>query len=168
MNALDVIILIPLIWGIYKGFTRGLIVELASIVAVILAVWGAVTFSDKVAHYLRDTFNWQLAHSSLLVFTLLFIAILILVMLLGKLLTGIVDAVALGIANKLLGALFGAFKYLLLISVLFFILAAADRKIEIISAEVKQKSILYKPVSAIAITLIPALKNSKPGGLLTY
>jgi membrane protein required for colicin V production len=163
MNLLDMFILIPIAWGLYKGFTRGLIIELASIVAILLAVWGAVVFSDKMAHYLKGTIDWQPAHLSLLAFTVTFLAIVVLVMLLAKLLTGLADVAALGSLNKITGALFGAFKSLLLVSVLLFILAAAGKKITVISSTAKKESKLYKPVSSLATTLIPALKNSKLG-----
>jgi len=168
MNTLDILILIPLIWGLYKGFSKGLIIELASIVALILGIWGATTFSDKTANYLKGTFDMQPAHLSLLAFTLTFIIIIILIMLFAKILTGLVDIVALGIVNKILGALFGAFRYALLISILLFILAAADKHASVISLKAKQNSVLYTPVSAIATKLIPAIKTSKAAELLNY
>ena len=46
MNYLDIIIIIPLIWGAYKGFRKGFIIEIASLIALILGIWGGINFSS--------------------------------------------------------------------------------------------------------------------------
>ena len=45
MNILDIILIIPLAWFAYRGFTRGFIIELASLVARIAGIWAARHFS---------------------------------------------------------------------------------------------------------------------------
>ena len=62
IEYLDIILAIPLIWGAFMGFKKGLILELASIVALVLGIYGAVKFSDLTADYLNSYFeissNW--------------------------------------------------------------------------------------------------------------
>ena len=52
MNTLDIIFLIPLLWFAYKGFVNGLVVELASLIALLLGVYLSFRFSvfvgDKI------------------------------------------------------------------------------------------------------------------------
>jgi len=38
MNYFDIMIAIPLIWGIYKGFKKGFIIEIASFIALGLGI----------------------------------------------------------------------------------------------------------------------------------
>ncbi|WP_304131463.1 CvpA family protein, partial [Mesonia mobilis] len=45
MNLVDVVIVIILILGFVRGAMRGLIVELASLVALIAGIYGAIHFS---------------------------------------------------------------------------------------------------------------------------
>ena len=49
MNYLDLIFCIPLIWGFWKGWQKGLIIELSMLAALLLGVWGGIKFSDYMA-----------------------------------------------------------------------------------------------------------------------
>jgi len=57
VNTLDIILAVPLLYGLYKGFTRGLIVEIASLVGLVLGIYGGVHFSQKTAAVLGDHVN---------------------------------------------------------------------------------------------------------------
>ena len=45
IGPLDVFLGLPLIYGLYKGLKNGLIIELASIVALIAGIYGVMHFS---------------------------------------------------------------------------------------------------------------------------
>ena len=45
MNYIDIILAIPLVWAVYRGFTKGFIIEIASLIAMVLGVYGAIHFS---------------------------------------------------------------------------------------------------------------------------
>ncbi len=53
MNWLDIVLAIPLLWFTYKGFRNGLIIELASLAALILGIFIALHFSFYAEDYLR-------------------------------------------------------------------------------------------------------------------
>ena len=159
VNYLDIIICIPLLWGIYKGFTKGLIIQLASIAALTLGILCAVWFSTKAEHYLTDWFNLSGKYLHLICFSTVFIVVVIAVFLLGKLLETLVKIAALGIVNRLLGAVFGIIKYGLIISTLLFVINSMDEKIKIIPLEVKERSLLYKPVVTVISTVLPVVKK---------
>ena len=57
MNWLDIVLAIPLLWFMYKGFRNGLIIELASLAALILGIYVALHFSFYVKDYLVDSFE---------------------------------------------------------------------------------------------------------------
>lgn len=159
MNIVDIIICIPLAWGLYKGFTKGLVIEIASLASLALAIYGGIKFSDYISTLLVEKFGWQTAFLPLISFVLIFIAIIIVVFTLAKLLERLLKLTALSPVNKLLGAVFGALKFGLIISVLLVIINSIDQKIQIVSDETKEQSLLYAPVLKLSTTLIPALKQ---------
>lgn len=53
MNFLDVIIAVPLVYGAYKGFQKGLLFEVAMIIGLILGVYLGFKFSGLVYDLLQ-------------------------------------------------------------------------------------------------------------------
>lgn len=161
MNYIDIIIAIPLLWGLYKGFTKGIILEAATLIALGLAIWGAVKFHDFVTVWMRESLNWTSKYMPVISFALIFIGVLVLVFAIAKLLEKIIKAVALGFLNKLAGGVFGILKFGLILSVVIFLLNAIEKNYSFIPPDVKNKSVLYEPVGKIAPLIIPGLKDSK-------
>jgi len=153
MNYIDIIFAVPLVWAIYKGFTKGLVIEIASLIAIILGVYGGLHFSYFIACILKLSSSY----SHLIYFAVTFLMIVIAVFLLAKLLEKSLNIIALGFANKLAGAFFGVLKIAFLLSVILFLFNKIDSKMCIIPEKTKNESLLYKPVSAFAPFIIPKL-----------
>lgn len=166
MNYIDIILCIPLVWGLYKGFTKGLIIEAATLVAFGLGVWGGIHFSDYIALKIKETFDWQSPYLPVVSFAITFLAIIIVVFLIAKLIQRAVDGMALSAINKIGGAIVGTLKFALIMSVVIFVMDAIEQSYPIISFKSKEESLLYKPVGKIAPTLIPAMKQSKVAELI--
>ena len=158
MNYIDIVLVVPLLWGIFKGFKKGLIIELVSLIALVLGVWGSVHFSDFAAQLLSE--HIQEKYLSLTAFMLTFIAIVVLIYFLGKLLEKVINIIQLKFVNKLLGACFGLLKFGLIISVLLFIIERYNKKFDFIPSNFLSSSILYKPMSELPCQIIPAIENS--------
>jgi len=165
MNYIDIILFIPLVWGLYKGFTKGLIIEAASLVAFGLGVWGGIHFSDFSAGKISEWFNWQSPYLPIVSFAITFLLIVIVVYFIAKLIQRMVEGMALGAINKIGGAIFGSLKFALVMSVVIFVLNAIEKSYPVISFEAKKGSLLYEPIGKIAPLLIPTLKESKIGVL---
>jgi membrane protein required for colicin V production len=159
MNVIDIVLCIPLVWGLYKGFTKGLIVELASLVAFGLGIWGAYHFSAYTATVLKDKLNIHSPYLPIISFSLTSLLIIIAIFFLAKLIQKFAEGMALGTVDKIAGALFSALKYALLLSVCIFVLDAVEKKIPIISPKTKEGSFLYKPIGNFAPFIIPKLKE---------
>ncbi len=166
MNYLDIILCIPLVWGLYKGFTKGLIIETATFVAFGLGVWGGIKFSDYVAQKLTEWFDWQSPYLPIISFALTFILIIATVFLVAKLVQRAVEGMALTAINKIGGAIVGALKFAMVMSVIIFVIDAVEQSYPFISFKSKEESLLYKPIGKIAPTLIPALNKSKMAALV--
>ena len=163
MNFIDIIICIPLLWGLYKGFSKGLIIEAASIIAFGLAVCGGIKFSDILSSFFHNSLEWTSKYIPIISFAVIFLGILVLIYSVAKLLERFIKAGGLSFLNKISGAAFGVLKFGLILSVLIFVLEAIEKNIRLIPAETKQKSLLYEPVGKIAPIIIPGLMESKLG-----
>jgi len=157
MNYIDLLIAIPLVWGAFVGFKNGLIIEVASLAALLLGILGAIHFSDFTANFLVANLNITTQYINLIAFAITFVGIVILVHLLAKMIDKLVKAVALGFVNRLLGMVFGLIKYAFLISIILVIINAINRNMTFISKGKIENSILYKPLSDFAPSIFPYL-----------
>lgn len=159
----NIILAIPLIWGFYKGFKKGLIVELASILAIILGVYACSKLSDVVANYLGANIHTHLSslYLSIISVAIVFIGILILVFFLAKRIQKLAEALFLGMANRILGGLFGAFKWAFLISVFLYLFDILNAKAGIVGTDVLQQSWMYTHLVLLAPLIMPTLLKSK-------
>ena len=166
MNYFDIIILIPLIWGGYKGFKKGFIIEIASFIALGLGIWGGMRFSSISAYYLSSTFEISEKVMPLVAFAATFIAIVIVVFTLAKMLQKIITMVALGFINRAAGALFGMLKFGLIMSVVINLTNIINNQVSFISPEMKNTSILYTPMGKIAPLIIPGIQEISKAGIV--
>jgi hypothetical protein len=74
--------------------------------------------------------------------------------------------VALGFINRAAGALFGMLKFGLIMSVLINFTNIINNQISFIEPEMKDTSILYKPMGKVAQIIIPGLKNISINGIV--
>ena len=150
MNYIDIILGLILIYSLYNGFRKGLVSQAGALIGLLLGVWGAIKFSDFTKGILESKFDFSSQYTSLIAFAITFIAIVIAVNLLAKFLTGVLDALALGVFDKLLGAVFGGLKTALVLSILLFIINGFNQKVRIIPEKQIAESRLHKPISAVA------------------
>ena len=158
---MDIILCVPLLWGLYKGFTKGFIVELASLVAFGLGIWGAYHFSAYTAAVLKDKLHFNSPYLPIISFSLTTLLIVIAIFLLAKLIQKFAEGMALGPVNKIAGAIFSALKYALLMSVFIFVMDTVEKKIPLVSLKMKEGSLLYKPIGSLAPFIIPKLSELK-------
>jgi membrane protein required for colicin V production len=143
MNYLDIVILCILAFLVFNGIRKGFILSFALLVALALGIWVAVYFSNYMSNLLLKTFHPSGTWLTILSFTLTFLLVLIGVILLAKLLEKVVKTVGLGLANRLIGGLFGLLKGILGITVLLFFLVRFDTKENLISHKTKETSFCY-------------------------
>lgn len=154
MEVLDIIMLIFMGIMLIVGFRKGLIISLASLVALILGIYLAVYFSEFAAGLIRNYFDVSSTYLPWIAFAVTFLVVLIGVLLLGKLFEKMVSMVGMGFLNHLAGAVFGLAKSVLLLSIIFLIIQYADPEEHLITPKAKEHAILYKPVASVVPTLI--------------
>jgi len=161
MNTIDLVFAILLLWAAYRGYTKGFIVQLATLAALLLGILGAVMFSDFTSELIIKKFDVSGQYLPILSFALTFIVIVIAVHLLAKMLNKLVDAIALGIVNRLLGVLFSVLKIAFIVSIILVLVNKIDNKYNFIPNDTKENSLLYKPLSNFAPMVFPYLNFDK-------
>lgn len=148
MNFLDYAVLI--IVGIFAilGYRKGIIVSLTTLAALVLGIYAAVNFSNYLDATLMENLRPSRKWLPFISFGITFLLVLVGVLLVGKVMEKLVDLVGLGFVNRLLGALFGAIKGIILSSVLFFIIVTVDHQGKWFTKELKNDSLVYTQVSA--------------------
>ncbi len=157
MNYLDIVLGIVLLIGLWKGFSNGLFKELASLVAIVAAIYGATHFSNYAAVLITNNVNIDPKYVQLLAFAATFIVIVLGISLFGKLLTKIADSASLGFLNKLAGGIFGAVKLAFIVSSIWMFIKPINNGLHIIKKETIKSSILFNKVEAIAPIVLPKL-----------
>lgn len=157
MNYFDAIFAIVFIWSIYRGLTKGFVIMVATLAALLLGIWGAVHFSSITSDLLYRYLHLQTQYLSLISFALTFILIVIAVHLLARVIDKLLKAVALGFVNRLAGMVFGILKTALIISIILVVVNNIDKRVPFIPEEHKQGSLLYEPLSRLAPAIFPFL-----------
>ena len=142
MNYLDIIIAIILLLFGVKGFRKGLIIEVVTLLAFAVGIYGAMHFSDFTAEHLKEFMEINPKYLNTTAFVLTFILLVILVNIIGRMVTKLIQAMNLGFFNKLGGALFGMAKGVLLCSIMVMVLNNFQL-IGIVKPEVREQSKLY-------------------------
>ena len=157
MNILDIILAVPLLWFAYRGFQKGLVIELASLVALILGIWAAIHFSFFAADFLTDNFDIGPKYLPVTAFIITFIVVVLGVILVGKIVEKFINLIALGFLNKLGGLVFGIVKAAFFLSVIALIINSFDDDQSLITPKLREGSLLYKPIERFAPSIIPML-----------
>jgi membrane protein required for colicin V production len=124
MNWLDVLIVLPLLFGLVRGLMRGLVSEVIAIVVVVLGALGSRMMAPKFSAWLLQQFAWPTEVCDVVAYILIFLAIAVVLSVLAKLLHKFLRAIHLGWANRLLGGMFGLCKYGIIVLIVIF---AMDR-----------------------------------------
>jgi membrane protein required for colicin V production len=160
MTYLDILLIIPLIIGGWRGFKKGFIIELFTLLALLVGIYAGIHFSDFMADILKENIGLTTKYLPAIAFTITFLAVGAMVFFGGKVLEKMIKVVALGPINKAAGAIFGVLKMLFILSALLAILESIDEKNDFIPQALKDNSLLYNLVKETAMSTIPALKES--------
>ena len=122
-------------------------------------MFGALHFSNFTASLLANYIEWD--YLPLLAFALTFIGIIIGVSWIGKLLTKLAKVVLLGFLNRLLGALFGACKWLVICGVLVWILGQIDVFFSFLPETLKDNSLVFQPLEELGAYLFKKINTEE-------
>lgn len=156
---LDTIIAVLLGYALFKGFKNGFIISILSLISLFLGIYVSLHFSHFIKDWLASSTNSEGYTIGLVAFVLTFVGVLIGLHFLGKFLTSALSALALGLINKMAGALFEGIKLILILSVLIHIFQKINVHQIMISNDKLLESKMYQPILQISGFLFPLLQE---------
>lgn len=145
MNYIDIVIILILIYGAYKGFSKGLIVEIATLLALVLGVFISIKCSHYTEKVMIEYFEITSKYLPYIALAVTFVLVAIGIYLLGKVLTALINIISLGLFNKLLGLLLGAAKACIIICVILLLVDVLNDKFLFLDKETQEKSLFFNP-----------------------
>lgn len=149
INPIDLVLALFLGYGFIQGFRKGLLVEVASLAALVLGLWGAFIFADVAKNYLQIYFDLNPAMLAAAAYLSVFVGIAFAISLIAKTLTKIINMVALGLINRLLGAFFGTIKIGLMLSAFLYLISRINFLITLIEPSLLEASLLFEPILSL-------------------
>ncbi len=117
MNPFDMLIVVVLSFCLIRGFFRGLVKELASIVGVLAGFYAAFTYYPML-QWVFAPWVTEAAYRSILSFLIIFCGVFIAVSIVGVVIKYLLNIAFLGWVDRICGAGFGALKAVMIVSVL--------------------------------------------------
>ncbi len=139
---IDLILGVIILIAIFKGYQRGLIIGLFSLVSVIIGLAAAMKLSTVVAGYIGEAVNVSDEWLPVISFAIVFIVVVLLIRLGANAIERTVEVVMLGWLNKLGGIIF----YVAIYTVVFSVLLFYAEQVNLVRPETIEKSISYSYV----------------------
>jgi membrane protein required for colicin V production len=140
---IDIIFIVLMVMAVFKGYSKGLIVAVFTLLAYIIGLVAALKLSAVVAKSLESKTHVSSSWLPVLSFALVFIAVVLLVRLGASFIKKMAGVALLGWADTLAGILLYAFIYTFIYSVILFYAAS----IHLISPETQAASKTFDIIS---------------------
>lgn len=156
MNLIDIIILIPLAWGAFKGFRNGFLVEMATLAGLVAGIFLALIAADVTGRVLEAMVNWNPIPYKFMAFVIVFVLVVIGLKFLAKVLEHMLKAIQLNFLNRAAGLLAGALKLAFLLSILMILVNFLNPHITILPDEWREGSLLLPYIEKLVHYVLPA------------
>ncbi len=157
MSYIDIAIVVPLLYAIVKGFSNGVIKEITGLLGFVFGIYFAIHFSVYLEPKISKYFLGYEQFIPISTFIVLFIISILSIRGIGYMLEKITQFLALGMLSKLLGAVFGFLKVLILFC--FLISIAKDYKF--LKIKQHKNSVLIEPIDNFAQKIMPNINQHK-------
>lgn len=150
---LDIIFAVVLVLAIFKGYSRGLVIGLFSLVAVIVGLAAAIKLSVVVASWIGTAVKVSEEWLPLVSFIVVFIIVVLLIRLGAKAIERTIEVAMLGWLNKIGGIILYVFIYTIVFSVLLFY----AEQMQLVQPSTIDKSLTYQYIQPWGPKVINAL-----------
>lgn len=160
MEIIDLIILIPLVYGAWKGYKKGFVMELFTILALLVGLYAAFHFSDKITEFIVGKTHEKPGYLPAISFLLLFLAVGAMIYFGGKALEQILKIAQLSLLNKGIGSFIGILKWGYVIGCILVLFHSLDNEEKFFPKQNKENSILYSIVTGLVSNTIPGVTQT--------
>lgn len=156
--GIDIFVLVLLAIAVFKGWQKGLVVGLFSLLAIVIGAAAALKLSGIAGVYMTDAFPNLAKWIPFLSFILVFVLVVIAVRLIAKFIEETLEWSMLGWLNKMGGIFFFVILYMLVASIALFYL----NKLGLVSDTAKDASLTYSILAPLAPTIMDGLGKLIP------
>ena len=118
MNLVDLIIIAIIGFGIVRGYSKGLIIELSSFFGIFISFFIAGNVDSLLSNEISAVISVNSDLLNTISFIVIFILSYLIIIYLAKGFTKLAKVVYLGLLNSLLGGIFGGLKLLLILLII--------------------------------------------------
>ena len=115
MNLIDLIIIAIISFGIIRGYSKGLIIQLSSFFGIFISFFIAGNIDNVLSQQIVKYINLNLDIVNIISFIIIFGLSYALIIFFAKRFTKLAKIVYLGLLNSLMGSIFGGLKLLLIL-----------------------------------------------------
>ena len=144
--VLDIIAILLIIIFFIRGYMKGIIVAVFSVLAIVLGIICALKLSELLATWLFEKGFVTTGWAQIISYIILFVGVVWIVRLIAKAIEKSMEAVMLGWVNKALGGLFFAFIAVMAWSTLLWL----GNEMKVIAPEQIAKSKTYEYIAPLA------------------
>lgn len=159
VNALDIIIALPILIFFIAGLKNGFIEEVVGLIGQIIAIFLAFTYMSDVSLFWEEFYNIESSWIPFFSFIAIYLVALIVVKLIIKLMESIIKFAKLSMINHFFGGVFSGLKGAILVSTFLVILSVLGQPRQ----EYTQNSLLYSYILPIAPTTYNYISRVLPG-----
>ena len=142
MGVTDIVFLIVLFIGLWKGWSNGLLKEVLGLIGFFVGLYAARLLYQQVGSQLAPHLDASPTVANVVAFILIWMGVPVLLSVAGSLMTKLMDLMGLGTLNRLSGSVLSCVKYALLLGVLCNVIAIT----RLVSEETLQQSQLFDPL----------------------
>jgi membrane protein required for colicin V production len=157
MNTIDLIVILPLALAVISGYRKGFIIEIASLVAFVLAIIACLKFTHKLMEFIKP-WTGDSKWLPFISYLIIFIIVYIIVLWIGKLLEKVIKIIQLGFFNRILGVIFSLLRMCFIISLIFWL----ANQVHLIPKSAKTQSYAYQALNHFASDSITFISNHLP------
>ena len=158
MIWLDIVFLVPLLWGAYSGFKKGLIAQVLGLTSLFAGVWLGVNYQEMVSPYLIE--KVQERYLSISCFIVLFFSVIILGAITTKIMEKFANFIQLKLINKLVGLILGVLKISSFLVIVVSIIQTWDSQSIMIDQSTKENSLFFPVFNNIGNSILPNLNHN--------
>ncbi|HUR67427.1 MAG TPA: CvpA family protein [Chitinophagaceae bacterium] len=155
---LDIIFALVIVLALFKGYSRGLVIGLFSLIAIIVGLAAAIKLSTVVASWIGSAVKVSQEWLPLVAFIVVFIIVVLLIRLAAKAIESVIEVAMLGWINKIGGILL----YIAIYTIVFSVLIFYAEQMKLLKPETIDHSLTYQYIQPWGPKVINALGSLIP------
>lgn len=155
INIVDIILAIVLVWALLSGLRKGLFSQASSFVGLLLGVWLAFKFNDRLSEWIGVEIEGVAAY------VVLFVVGVLLAWICSRISNWILNGIGLGVVDKIGGAVLSVVVYSLVLSLLLGLFRNINSSLHIVEDKVLEDSVLVEPIEKVSEVVFPYLVEAK-------